>query len=339
MNFNSRWFKPALALTLITCGAVFLSNALGKQQRRASDTNAGRYRTANNVTSSAFTFTAPTELVRPPVVAIPGGVVSLKDQDVEPEIKVDVFGNIYITAIHGVPGGVDLWKSTDKGATFVYLGEPDGAQDKCDIQPGTVPCSAGAGGGDDSLDVSSGGFLYLASLYLGGTTMSVSKDGGTGGTTSDQAWTVNPASAGIPVNDRQWIAAYGPQTVYMTFDQAPANTGVWFTKSTDAGKTFSAPQMLTAIGGLSRENNVAVDQYNGNIYTTFTPNGSPNQLNLLKSVDGGTTWTTSTIKIFPAGTSVENSFPIIAVDRGGNFTLSSRYPTAQPAVRTRTCFS
>jgi hypothetical protein len=177
----------------------------------------------------------------------------------------------------------------------------------------------GAGGGDDSLDVSSGGYVYLASLYLGGTTMSVSKDGGTGGTANtDQAWTVNPASAGIPVNDRQWIAAYGAQTVYMTFDQAPANTGLWFTKSTDAGQTFSAPTMLTGVGSLSRENNVAVDQYNGNIYTTFTPSGSPNQLKLLKSTDGGTTWTTSTIITWPAGTSVENSFPITAVDKGGN---------------------
>jgi hypothetical protein len=236
---------------------------------------------------------------------------------VEPEIKVDIFGTIYVTAIHGVPGGVDLWKSTDQGATFTYLGEPDGAQDKCNVA-GTAPCVGGAGGGDDSLDLSSGGYVYLASLYLGNTTVSASMDGGIGGAVPGQAWTVNPASAGIPVNDRQWIAAYGPQTVYMTFDQAPVNTTIWFTKSTDAGKTWGAPTMLIPLETLSRENNVAVDQYNGNIYTTYFPVNAPNQLNLIRSTDGGATFTIIPAYTGPAGSCLENAFPIISVDKGGN---------------------
>ncbi len=56
------------------------------------------------------------------------GSPALGFQDVEPEVKVDIYGNIYVAAIEGVPAGVDLWKSTDKGATFTYLGQPDGAQ-------------------------------------------------------------------------------------------------------------------------------------------------------------------------------------------------------------------
>ena len=32
-----------------------------------------------------------------------------------------------------------------------------------------------------------------------------------------QAWFVNPTAALIPGDDRQWIAAYGPQTVYMSY--------------------------------------------------------------------------------------------------------------------------
>jgi hypothetical protein len=117
------------------------------------------------------------------------------------------------------------------------------------------------------------------------------------------------------------VAAYGAQTVYMTFDQAPANTGLWFTKSTDAGRTFGPPQMLTGVGSLSRENNLVVDQYNGNIYTTYTGAGAPNIIKLLRSTDGGTSWTTLTAYTGPAGTTVENSFPILAVDRGGNLHL------------------
>src|SRR5260370_28321367 len=110
-------------------------------------------------------------------------------------------------------------------------------------------------------------------------------DGGMGGALPGQGWTVNPASAGIPVNDRQWLAAYGPQTVYMTFDQAPAPGPLWFVKSTDAGRTFSVPMMLTGVGSLSRENNIVVDQYNGNIYTTYEPAGNVGQILLLRSKD------------------------------------------------------
>ena len=157
-----------------------------------------------------FTFSTPQPLIRPPISVTPG--VTLKDQDVEPEIKVDIFGNIYLTAIHGVPGGVDLWKSVDKGATFVYMGEPDGAQDKCDVT-GTSACIAGAGGGDDSLDVSNGGYVYLASLYLGNTTVSASCDGATGGTVTGQAWAVNPCFCGHtgkrPAMDRRLRPANG----------------------------------------------------------------------------------------------------------------------------------
>ena len=103
----------------------------------------------------------------------------VKDQSIEPEIKVDLFGTIYVTGIHGWPGGVDLWKSTDKGAAFTYLGITDGTEDVC-VLAGT-PCMGGAGGGDDSIDVSSGGYLYVSSLLPSSLTMSVSYDGGIGG--------------------------------------------------------------------------------------------------------------------------------------------------------------
>jgi hypothetical protein len=322
-NSKTRWFRTLLATTLIATGALmtlFLS-VVSAQQRAVSTQAPTEIRTAIYTPDIAgFTFSTPQALTHPPIPVTPG--VSFKDQDVEPEVKVDIFGNIYATAIHGTPGGVDLWKSTDKGTTFVYMGEPDGAQDKCGVN-GMAACVGGLGGGDDSIDVSNGGYLYVSSLFGApptvSVTMSTSFDGGTGGVAPTQAWQVNPSAGGpVAIEDRQWIAAYGPQTLYMTFDQAPANTGVWFTKSTDAGKTFTAPTMITPLSGLSRENNIAVDQYNGNIYTSFTPIGSPNQLNLLRSTDGGATWTTISAYTGPGGTSVENAFPIIAVDRGGN---------------------
>ncbi len=150
--------------------------------------------------AGAFTFSPPLELTGHPPSPV------FFQQDAEPEIKIDIFGNIYVTAIQGVPGGVDLWKSTDNGKSFVFLGQPDGAQDHCSSP--TPQCLA-AGGGDDQIDVSNGGYLYVSSLWAGSVTMSTSMDGGTGGTIPGQAWQVQPAASNVPVDDRQWIAASG----------------------------------------------------------------------------------------------------------------------------------
>ena len=79
--------------------------------------------------------------------------------------------------------------------------------------------------------------------------------------------------------------------------------------------------MLIPLTTLSRENNLAVDQYNGNIYTSFRPqelNGHTRaELWFLKSTDGGATWSMSKAYQGPAGSDVGNVFPAMAVDRGG----------------------
>src|SRR5882724_3636365 len=192
-------------------------------------------------TAGSFSFSTPQKLNRPqsPIFFQQGG---------EPEVKTDIFGNIYVTGIQGVPGGVDLWKSINGGTSFVYMGQPDGAQDKCP----TIPQCLALGGGDDQIDVSNSGFLYISSLWAGSVTMSASYDGGTGGLLPGQKWEVNPGAAGpgAPIDDRQWIAAYGPHTVYMTYASAaltnpPGVVGLFFVKSTDAGKTFNAPTEIT----------------------------------------------------------------------------------------------
>jgi hypothetical protein len=297
-----------IALTLCS-GSAWLAQFSFAQ---APATRTPVYQTGN------FSFGAPKQL-------IPGNPL-LGFQDVEPEIKVDIFGNIYVTAIEGVPAGVDLWKSTDGGATFAYLGQPDGAQ--CPTGQ-TCTNDAGIGGGDDSIDVSTGGYLYVSSLWLGNVTMSMSMDGGTGGIDPGQKWEVNPVAAGVPVDDRQWIAAYGPQTVYMSYRQTPGSNVIFVAKSTDAGKTF--PQVVATFPATNdvlarREGNLVVDPYNGNIYTSFRPqelNGHTRaELWFLKSTDGGLNWSLSKAYQGPAGTDIGNVFPVMAVDRGGNIHLA-----------------
>src|ERR1700720_2024017 len=175
MNSKSRLFISIVAIIVTAFGGLFLSKP------RSANAVSPLFPT---YTTGTFTFSNPVQMVRPssPVFFQQGG---------EPETKVDVFGNIYVTAIQGVPGGVDLWKSVDNGANFVYLGQPDGAQDKCP----SIPQCAALGGGDDQIDISPGGYLYVSSLWLGNVTMSSSYDGATGGVAPGQAWVVNPAAA------------------------------------------------------------------------------------------------------------------------------------------------
>ena len=313
--FASTSAAVLVALAGVLLGAAFMTSgtkALGIDSRRAV------------YATGSFSFASPQQL-------LPNTPLPLGFQDVEPEIKVDLFGNIYVTAIEGVPAGVDLWKSIDKGATFKYLGQPDGAQ--CPV--GSM-CSndAGLGGGDDSIDVSPGGYLYVSSLWLGSVTMSASYDGGTGGIQPGQKWEVNPAAAAVPSDDRQWVAAYGPQTVYMSYRQilaagANASNVIFVAKSTDGGKTF--PQQVATFPATSavtarREGNLVVDPYTGNLYTSFRPqelNGHTRaELWLLKSTDGGSTWAMTKAYQGPAGTDIGNVFPVLAVDRGGNLHLA-----------------
>jgi len=318
MNTRLRWFKSFAVITLVALAGILFLNALSPTGQTAPVVRSPIY------TTGGFTFGSIQHL-------LPNAPLPLGFQDVEPEIKVDIFGNIYVTAIEGVPAGVDFWKSTDQGASFVYMGQPDGAQ--C---PTGSNCTndAGLGGGDDSIDVSAGGYLYVSSLWLGSATMSASYDGGTGGVLPGQKWEVNPVAAAIPSDDRQWVAAYGPQTVYMSYRQilaagANASNVIFVAKSTDGGKTF--PQQVATFPATSavtarREGNLAIDPYNGNVYTSFRPqelNGHTRaELWFLKSTDGGSNWALTQIYQGPTGTDIGNVFPVIAVDRGGNIHLA-----------------
>ena len=146
-NSQSGVLNPRIFAAVLLCLTGGLLAILGFAVSAFSQ---GTSRTPSYL-AGTFKFSTPQELTgHPPSPAF-------FQQDGEPEITADIFGNIYVTAIQGVPGGTDFWKSTDKGTTFTYLGQPDGAQDHCQ----TLPQCAAAGGGDDQIDVSSGGYLYV----------------------------------------------------------------------------------------------------------------------------------------------------------------------------------
>jgi len=258
-------------------------------------------------------FSAPFELPRPNDPANSGATLVL-DQDVEPRIVHDSLGNLYAAAIQGVPGGVDVWKSYDAGKTFTYLGQPDGTQVAATTG---LTTGTGLGGGDEDLAVGTSGNVYMNSLWLGSTTQASSFNGG-------NAWVVNPLSSDIPADDRQWIAAYGDRTLYLTYKQLGlllnGTVSIVVVKSTDGGITFpQIAQVTTPVAGVQPgdQGNIVVDPKNGNVYNVFFDQTST-QVYLARSTDGGVTFSLKLVYQGPADTSLAHVFPAIAVDGGSN---------------------
>jgi len=88
------------AIVVTAVGSLFLSDVFARQKRVSSKSKVRI--SAPIYVNGNFTFTAPQELTgHPPSLAF-------FQADAEPEITVDIFGTIYVTAIQGVPGGTDL---------------------------------------------------------------------------------------------------------------------------------------------------------------------------------------------------------------------------------------
>ena len=168
-----------------------------------------------------FQFTDDQLLVATPPTGAAG-------QDIEPGIVIDPFGNIYASAIEGVPAGSDFWRSTDFGKTFSYLGQPDHA----------------AGGGDEDLAVGfpfaadqlfgdSTGRVYYSSLNLADINLQ---------TTYNMGGTFVPGDSPAKVVDRMWLAGAGTQRNYMITAQLGAALNgtdtLLVTESDDGGVTY-----------------------------------------------------------------------------------------------------
>ena len=291
---------------------------------------------AGKSAGTPFTFTNDLNLVG----AQNGQCVVFCAQDVEPSIKIDQFGTIYASAIEGVPGGTDFWRSTDGGNSFQYLGQPDGAQSAI-VSQNEI---GGLGGGDDDLVVgspfvllnqssnqviNSTGRVYLSSLWLGSVTVSNSIDQG-------NTWLVSQTT--FPVDDRQWTAAMGSSTYYVSFNELVSEVGgvtnLAILQSNDGGLTYANGAYIGKALGSNLSNfqgpiEIAPD---GTIYAIFTP-PSTNQLMLgkcaapcnLPPLPLSTTSSPFTVTpIFngPSNMSTDNVFPQLSIDSAGNLFVS-----------------
>src|SRR3954452_24014663 len=147
-----------------------------------------------------------------------------RNQDGEPGMGATPSGQFWIASdiapyaaddprnAGGLLTGADIWTSTDGGRTYRWVNDPFS----------TTSGAAGLAGEDTDLAVAPAknakGFynVYAASLWVGSSSLAWSQDGG-------KTWSVNPLG-GLPAQDRPWLMADGPCTVYVAYHQLPTFT-------------------------------------------------------------------------------------------------------------------
>jgi hypothetical protein len=182
----------------------------------------------------------------------PKGPVAFVVRGLEPSVRVDSQGTVYVSSIRGVPGGTDLHRwylavdgppNTDQTLPFKYEGQPDncgiltnGCAKNVDnmTNPGVAP-----GGGDVDIAVNAPDpprtnvpNLGLVSLSLApGVTAARSTNRG------DNFTTPNVLAALIGGDDRQWIDGIGSSLIYMNYHDV-ATFNIEVQRSNDGGQTY-----------------------------------------------------------------------------------------------------
>jgi hypothetical protein len=307
-----RWQIPCLAglaVALATASLLFTSGAAGAASKTSTFVNYQLGTTAvgescPNTTTPCTNFAA------------------------EPQIRADRAGNFYASSENGLGGGTDAWKSTDGGLHYTYLVSPNAGSSSNNT--GFAP-----GGGDTDLATAPAqntlGYynVYVASLSLANIDVSTSTDGG-------KTFTLNPTSATIPGDDREWIAADGASKVCISYhDVATFNIDV--NCSYNAGTTFT--QLGDAIDSAHAYNidnneigNLAIDPSNHYIYQTFSGIDQSDLVGstlgtgvgyhvvyMAVSTDGGKTFTDYKVYDNPVvSTSYGHQFVNVSLDTAGN---------------------
>ena len=243
-------------------------------------------------------FSNNQELALPLTAPIANSGASFTVRGLEPSVRVDAQGTVYVSSIRGVPGGVDLHRyyaavdgAPGSGGTypFKYEGQPDNCGILNMSQGGCAnnnldPLGVGLGGGDVDIAVNqpTSGTPNLALVSL---TIAPGVTGTHSTTRGDSFSTPNPAVALIPVDDRQWIDGTDAQTVYLNYHDV-ATFNIEVQRSNDGGRTYVDgfgeaidPQTLPAVGGVPATNSantagqIKVDRSScasrGNLYQIF----------------------------------------------------------------------
>ncbi|MDQ6835576.1 MAG: hypothetical protein M3016_05250, partial [Actinomycetota bacterium] len=253
----------------------------------------------------------------------------------EPAIHVSRTNNVFLGSEQGLGGGSELWRG---------LGAVGGAgASGCGLefrgQPNAVG-GVGASGGDIDLAIASaknsrGNYnLYVASLNLGSVNVAHSTDNGT-------TFSQTPVQAGLPIDDREWIAAFGANTSLLSYHDITTNN-IDVLRSDNGGQLYTQTSQVIAPTDYKAQNNelgnLVIDHRNlpepesaGGFYAyqsfvaPSSASGSAyNEAFLGVSADGGHTWTDKPIPCSTASASTDlaHNFPNVSVDPAGTLWYS-----------------
>jgi hypothetical protein len=246
----------------------------------------------------------------------------------EPAIHVSRTNNVFLGSELGVGSGSELWRGLGalggKGASgcgLEYRGQPNGVS------------GVGASGGDIDVAIASatnpeGNYnLYVSSLNLGSVNVATSTDNAT-------TFSQSPVQAGLPIDDREWIAAFGAETSLLTFHEIATNN-IEVLRSDNGGKTYVRTGTAIPVGDYKEARNelgnIVIDHRNlpdstGDFYAYqafVAPSTEAGEHNneafLAVSADGGHTWADQPIPCSTesATTDLDHNFPNVSVSPSG----------------------
>jgi len=224
----------------------------------------GQHNCPNGQAVTAFVGAGTAHYTPNESLCLPAGA----GQAVEPSMIVDSQGTIYIESIRGVPGGLDLWRwnqAADGGPNangtlpFKYEGQPDCGilvSDFCKMS-GVAP---GGGDGDVAVNSPDPGNMNIPNLAV--VSLAAAEVTGSHSTNhADTFSTPDPATAGVPFDDRMWIDALDdPNHVYMEYHDFGTTSQIFVQRSDDGGVTYG-----NAVGVVDATTEASVGPPTGNI--------------------------------------------------------------------------
>ena len=179
-------------------------------------------------------------------------------------------------------------------------------------------------GGDCDVIYDAAGTMYAADTWLGNLSVGASRDGGT-------TWEGTALAVSSPVVDRPWLTGGPAGTVYLSYHalQCCMPSAMWFTKTTDYGKTWAPAVPITtanADGAYVWEGNLVASPDGRTLHVVYTRRqesgvvstgalGRGETVWVAQSTDGGSTWTQHKVATMPGSASY--LYPSIARDAGG----------------------
>jgi hypothetical protein len=308
--------------------------------------------TAVALTAAAGAFT-PAQAAVPPTGGTVGGFAYGEMQSTtvgapgcgtnmagEPSLHVSKGNWVGLGSELGVGGGSQFWRANQVGGAgksacaLTYAGQPNGASgvglSGGDIDTAWAPVRSSAGTYR----------LYVASLNLGSINVAVSNDNG-------KTFSQTPVQGGIPVDDREWIAAYGANTSLLTFHDITTDN-IDVLRSDSGGGPYTQIARVIPDQDYKAQNNelgnIVIDHnhpttggfwaYQAFVAPSSAPaptNTSPtyNEAFLGVSNDGGHTWTDKPIPCSTAfgGSGLDHNFPNVSVAPNGTifYTVSNQH--------------